>query len=654
MKRIFWLLAAAAVAITACNKPQYIIPIDDDDKQETPDDPDTGYKEKTFVVNLTFHKDVDTNYDGQVGSMPGAEILDFLGLTEEEFYKGFGTVTGSGSGGEADLQRSQENNTIMFGVANTNNTEDLKWIPASSGDCGQWFTKEGTVTYWNNDASWFFIENHNDWGLDSPDESALAEMWNWSVGFRSDHYDGTLTTYKATQVFFLVDDEDVERYAYVEWNLKVEEAQAVSLNVIKTQEITHTHEYLPGYGATSIQEEIDFDAVATAIGISADDATVYAINADGSVYPGAGTNFWFSIAGDVMGHGAGCGIDINKDAGYWTYCNYPDEKLAGQTLKGSIAFVNPANNNAYVVKVTVNLATIDYLIINQTVSYEDGDAMYTLTENNLAAIAAALGVESFTAAEIGTTYAIKGVNADDSLYDGDFTANNGYWYNREGNVTDWAAIEAAGYVGAFIEFDAQTGDFHCGFWEESGETCTVKLALVNGDKKAVLTFNLVVAEPAVFTTEEVGTMEASATQTIAAGYGGQTIVLDYDAICSTLGLTDEDFEAKFKITSTTGSVDYTAELPGGFWFNGDNEICGWSDVNSAYYLNFKYGEALEDASAGKLQIFTGIRNDNSTNQETGEPTHTCPPAGTYAGVVRMANIETMKHITLTVTLTITE
>ena len=77
-------------------------------------------------------------------------------------------------------------------------------------------------------------------------------------------------------------------------------------------------------------------------------------------------------------------------------------------------------------------------------------------------------------------------------------------------------------------------------------------------------------------------------------------------------------------------------------------------MNSAYYLNFKYGEALEDASAGKLQLLTGIRNDNSTNQETGEVTHTCPLAGTYAGVVRMANIETMKHITLTVTLTITE
>jgi hypothetical protein len=203
-------------------------------------------------------------------------------------------------------------------------------------------------------------------------------------------------------------------------------------------------------------------------------------------------------------------------------------------------------------------------------------------------------------------------------------------------------------VGAYIEYRGDY-NFGCGMWEESGEQSTVKFGV--GD--AILTFNLTVDQPKAYETEEVGTMAASATQATAAGYGGQTIVLDYDAVCSTLGLTDEDFEAKFKITSTEGSVNYTAELPGGFWFNADNQICEWGDVNSAYYLNFKYGEALEDASAGKLQVFTGIRNDNATDAD-GNVTHACPAPGEYIAVVRMANIETMKHITLTVHLTITE
>ena len=647
MKRIFWLLAAAAVAITACNKPQYIIPIDDDDKQETPDNPDTGYKEKTWVIDVNEADSFSSDYPIEDVTLPGEEICDFFGLTQEEFYKGMGNFP---EGDPNAMTTTQSNNTIMFGVADKNNTDDLKWVPRTSDNFGHWFAADGKLTIWGSetDLAVFYTQSVCDWGVESPDAETLANQWVYTVGHRPGRSEPG-KTYTATEVFFYTDEDDVEYYAYVQINLHMREVKEVKLNVVNTQEITHTHEYIPSWGATSIQEEIDFDAVAAAIGISADEATVYAINSDGSVYPGAGTNFWFSVAGDVMSYGAGCGIDINKDAGYWTYCNYPDETLAGQTLKGSIAFVNPANNNAYVVNVTVNLATIDYLSIDVLVSYEDGESTYKLTENNLAALAAALGVESVTAEEIGTTYPLKGINADGSVYSGEFTANNGYWYTLEGNVTDWAAIEAGGYVGAYIEYRGDY-NFGCGLWEESGVQSTVKFGV--GD--AVLTFKLTVDEPKAFETEEVGTMEASATQTISAGYGGQIIVLDYDAICSTLGLTDEDFEEKFKITSTTGSVDYTGEQPGGFWFNGNNEICGWGDVNSAYYLNFKYGEALEDASAGKLQLLTGIRNDNSTNQETGEVTHTCPLAGTYAGVVRMANIETMKHITLTVTLTITE
>ncbi len=647
MKRIFWLLAAAAVAITACNKPQYIIPIDDDDKQETPDDPDTGYKEKTWVIDVNEADSFSSDYPIEDVTLPGEEICDFFGLTQEEFYKGMGNFP---EGDPNAMTTTQSNNTIMFGVADKNNTDDLKWVPRTSDNFGHWFAADGKLTIWGSetDLAVFYTQSVCDWGVESPDAETLANQWVYTVGHRPGRSEPG-KTYTATEVFFYTDEDDVEYYAYVQINLHMREVKEVKLNVVNTQEIEHTHEYIPSWGATSIQEEIDFDAVAAAIGISADEATVYAINSDGSVYPGAGTNFWFSVAGDVMSYGAGCGIDINKDAGYWTYCNYPDEKLAGQTLKGSIAFVNPANNNAYVVKVTVNLATIDYLSIDVLVSYEDGESTYKLTENNLAALAAALGVESVTAEEIGTTYPLKGINADGSVYSGEFTANNGYWYTLEGNVTDWAAIEAGGYVGAYIEYRGDY-NFGCGLWEESGVQSTVKFGV--GD--AVLTFKLTVDEPKAFETEEVGTMEASATQTISAGYGGQIIVLDYDAICSTLGLTDEDFEEKFKITSTTGSVDYTGEQPGGFWFNGNNEICGWGDVNSAYYLNFKYGAALEDASASKLQLLTGIRNDNSTNQETGEVTHTCPLAGTYAGVVRMANIETMKHITLTVTLTITE
>ena len=640
MKRIFWLLAAAAITITACNKPQYIIPIDDDD-EETPVD-DQGFKEKTFVVNITLKEGVNNTYDGTVGTMPGNEILEFLDLTKEEFYKGMGTCT-TGS-----MSSSQSDNTVLFGVANQNSSDDLKWIPSTSNNFGHWFGKDGAVITWGDEA-YFFTESLCEWGQSAPDAETYDAMWNYTVGcFPGRTAAGE--TYKATEVFFVTSDDDVELYAYVQWNITIEAPEEVKLNVVGTQEVSFNSPFYGDYTHTPLVPEIDQAALQSAIGISLAEADVYGVNPDGSFSLAPGKNFWFMTDGTIGSWGSGAGICINDDAGTneWAWCMFPDESLGGQSLKGAIAFVNPTTLNAYVVKVTVNVEGIDFLAIDVLVSYEAGETVYTLNENNLAALAAALGVESVTAEEIGTTYPLKGINADGSVYEGDFTANNGYWYTLEGNVTNWAGVEAAGYVGAYIEYRGEY-NFGCGMWEESGEQSTVKFGI--GD--AILTFNLTVDQPKAYETTEVGTMSSEATQSLTAGYGGPTLVLDYDAVCSMLELNDENFAANFKVTATDGTVEYTAEAPGGYWFNAENAICGWGDVNSAYYMNFKYGDALPEGAEGKLILMLGVRNDNSTDED-GNVTHTCPAPGTYAGVVRLANIETLKHITYTLTFTVTE
>ena len=641
MKRIFWLLAAAAITITACNKPQYIIPIDDDEEEEQPGE-DEGFKEKTFVVNITLKEGVNNTYDGTVGTMPGDEILEFLDLTKEEFYKGMGTCT-TGS-----MSSSQSDNTVLFGVANKNCSDDLQWIPSTSNNFGHWFGKDGAVITWGDEA-YFFTESLCEWGQSAPEAETYSDMWKYTVGcFPGRTVAGE--TYKATEVFFVTSDDDVELYAYVEWNITIEAPEEVKLNVVGTQEVSFNSPFYSDFTHTPLVPEIDQAALQGAIGVSLAEADVYGVNPDGSFSFAPGKNFWFMTDGTIGAYGSGAGICINDDAGTneWAWCMFPDETLGGQTLQGAIAFVNPATLNAYVVKVTVNVEGIDYLAIDVLVSYEDGETVYTLNENNLAALAAALGVESVTAEEIGTTYPLKGINADGSVYDGSFTANNGYWYTLEGNVTDWAGVEAAGYVGAYIEYRGEY-NFGCGMWEESGEQSTVKFGI--GD--AILTFNLTVDEPKAYETTEVGTMSGEATLSLTAGYGGPTLVLDYDAVCSMLDLNDENFAANFKVTATDGTVEYTAEAPGGYWFNAENAICGWGDVNSAYYMNFKYGDDLPEGAEGKLILLLGVRNDNSTDED-GNVTHTCPAPGTYAGVVRLANIETLKHITYTLTFTVTE
>ena len=643
MKRIFWLLAAAAITITACNKPQYIIPIDDDEEEE-PQGGEEGFKEKTFVVNITLKEGVNNNYDGTVGTMPGKDILDFLELTQEEFYKGMGTCT-TGS-----MSSSQSDNTVLFGVANKNSSDDLKWIPSTSNNFGHWFGKDGAVITWGDEA-YFFTESLCEWGASAPDADTYADMWNFTVGcFPGRTAAGE--TYKATEVFFVTSDDDVELYAYVQWNITIEAAEEVKLNVVGTQEVTFDTPFnnYGDYPHTPLVPEIDQAALQSAIGVSLAEADVYGVNPDGSFSLAPGKNFWFMTDGTIGSWGAGAGICINDDAGTneWAWCMFPDESLGGQSLKGAVAFVNPTTLNAYVVKVTVNVEGIDFLNIDVLVSYEEGESTYTLTENALAALAAALGVESVAAEEIGTTYPLKGINADGSVYEGGFTANNGYWYTLEGNVTDWAGVEAAGYVGAFIEYRGDY-NFGCGMWEESGEQSTVKFGI--GD--AILTFNLTVDQPKAYETTEVGVMSGEATQSLTAGYGGPTLVLDYDAVCSMLDLNDENFAANFKVTATDGTVEYTGEAPGGYWFNAENAICGWGDVNSAYYMNFKYGDALPEGAEGKLLLMLGVRNDDSTDAD-GNVTHACPAPGTYAGVVRLANIETLKHITYTLTFTVTE
>ena len=420
MKRILWMPAVAAMAVTACQKPQYIIPIDDDEEEENPGDQE-GFKEKTFEVNLTMKEGVNNDYSGVVGTMPGNEILDFLGLTKEEFYKGMGTCsTGS-------MSSAQSNNTILFGVANANSTEDLKWVPSTSNNFGHWLGKDGAVVTWGDDA-YIFTESLCEWGKDAPEAEDFDAMWTFTVGaFPGRTAAGE--TYKATEVFFRTTEEDVELYAYVQWNVTIEKAEEVQLTVVGTQEVSFDSPFYGDFTHTPLVPEIDQAALQGAIGVSLAEADVYGVNPDGSFSLAPGKNFWFMTDGAIGGYGSGAGICINDDGGTndWAWCMYPDESLSGQSLKGAIAFANPTTLNAYVVKVTVNVEAIDFKIIDVLVSYEAGESEYVLNENNLAALAAALGVESVTAEEIGTTYPLKGINADGSVYDGPTTVTGTPW-----------------------------------------------------------------------------------------------------------------------------------------------------------------------------------------------------------------------------------
>ncbi len=608
MKKFFLLFAAAALTLAACNKPQYIIPVDTDDP-EGPEVPDTGIKETKLTVDITLQEGVNNTYDGTVGVMPGAKILEALDMTEAEFYEAMGTYSGSA----IDVQTSQENNTIMFGVANANDTDNLKWIPSTSNNFGHWFAKDGALCGWGDEA-YFFTESLTEWGLDDPDAETLAGMWNFTVGcFPGRTVAGE--TYKATEVFFLTDDEDVEHYVYVQWVIKIEEAEEVKLNVVKTQEITYNSPFYGDYTHTDLVADIDMAAVSAAIGIDYTEADAYGVNPDGSFSLAPGKNWWYKVDGTIAAWGEGAGICINDDAGTnsWAWCMYPDESLGGQTCYGAFAFVNPTTLNAYVVKVIVNVEGIDFLAMDVLVSYENGESEYTLTESNLAALAEALGVESVAAEEIGTTYKLKGINADGSVYEGDFTANNGFWYSSAGNVTNWGSDDFTTYIEYRGNFT-----FGCGLWEESGVSNTVKIGV--GD--AILTFNLTVDEAKSFETEEAGVIEVTATQTVAAGYGGGVAEIAFDDVANLIG------EGDWYLLDKDGGMEYTAN--GGFWFDADGNVAEWA--TASFFI--EPGENFPSLN-------TGIHPEHVTE------------AATFLGVIRIANPDSGKHVTVKVTINVT-
>jgi hypothetical protein len=133
-----------------------------------------------------------------------------------------------------------------------------------------------------------------------------------------------------------------------------------------------------------------------------------------------------------------------------------------------------------------------------------------------------------------------------------------------------------------------------------------------------------VAEPAIYETTEVGTAALSATQTLTDGYGGQLV--DISDILTTLGVSD------ITILDTNGGMEYTAN--GGFWMNADGEAVEYG-AESVFFVEPKYED---DAFKG---LATGIHPANAT-------------AGSYTATFRVADLNTMKHVTCTLTITVTE
>lgn len=601
----FATMALAAMTIVACN--------DDDKKTLTPEGGDEDYKELTVSCSIDLIEGVETNdYGTGTITMPGDEILDFFDMTAKEFYQAMGTFTGTAP------STSQVGNTISFGVCTGNDIDKMNFCPSTTNNFGCWMNAQSAVTTWG-EGGVFYHESNIEWGLEEVDDETLDAMWDFTIGFKPGQNQYKAGDKVKATYFFLKeaeDEDEVDLYCYVEVVFNIVAAQEVNLTVVETAELNYQIDFDAEYIHYAI--DLPVDDILSKIGVNAQSAKAYAVNADGSYSAVMGNNFWFMKDGNAGGWGEGAAVCLNNnEQEYWIYCLFPDETLAGTTVKGAIAFAND-NGQAYIVKVNVAVTGIDYTTINVMASYETGENEYTLTANNIAAISEALGVDSVDLSQV----TIFGVNADGSRYDGSFTANNGFWYLAAGNVSDYATVTADPDMGGYIEYRGDN-TFGCGLWKESGETATFQLGLELGSKACVLTFVITVAEPAIFDTQEIASVNLSATQALADGYAGELV--DISSILTTLGVSD------VTILDVNGGMEYTAN--GGFWFDAEGAIVGWGEAS--FFVEPSYEE---DVLKG---LATGIHPEHAT-------------AGSYSATFRLADLDAMKHVTCTLTITVTE
>ena len=185
----------------------------------------------------------------------------------------------------------------------------------------------------------------------------------------------------------------------------------------------------------------------------------------------------------------------------------PDACKAGETYTVEVGFATTSVKQP--VKITVSikeaLPWATYLEHEDGLTYtvyQEVNTDYTALEIhvNEEAVMQALGLDSLNplldAMQSDTAYdtTMRGVNSDGAYDSYDkYTANvAGYWFNQNGDVCEWKGEK----WGAFIEWDRTSPMiFRLGQAVENnvpGSRYDMKIALIHGDKEAVLTFKLMI------------------------------------------------------------------------------------------------------------------------------------------------------------------
>jgi hypothetical protein len=367
----------------------------------------------------------------------------------------------------------QSGNDITFYAYNYS-TKYEATSASTTNSFGHWFDANGDVVSWGDQAHLF---------LEKQDSTTL----NFTLGLFPDR--PTIGT-----VYHVVEamKYDNKKVAFL-FNVTITDIVIPVTTVVGTQTVEFDAKMDGTYASTAI--DVDAPAITTGIGVEPAAATLYGLNADGSLYMKgftANNGCWFNATGDVCKWGDdGCAIFAEYDAANKkvNVGQFPDGTVVGQKYTARLGFVHNLLQYNVVLTMTVleptevgyPVTTLEATInLALTVPAAGADQWIdNLLDLDSAAIQTAIGCGPSAAKIYGINFTTDSLYVQLPLQ----TANNGNWFNAAGNVCKWGDDG----ISMYVEHRAADKKIGIGQYPTAcvaGQTYHGGLAFVNNDKRA--------------------------------------------------------------------------------------------------------------------------------------------------------------------------
>lgn len=408
-------------------------------------------------------------YDGAYVEIETDKIAELFGITTTQLAEGINNMRAEWDQYEGAPE------IIGFCIEGSTHADEMTAYNTNS--CwGHWWDENGDVTSWGDDAR-VFAEYDPEGGY-----------------FHVGQMPGLLKD--GDEIEFIECLKYNEKRVAVVITAKPYEKGEVVAEVVNTQEVSV--EVTPNNGNYT-QTAVDFDlARALAdIGVSSlSDADWLAPKAEGGYQQelNADYGFWYGLDGYAGAWG--------DNASVWvSYGLFEDNQLGVATMPGTMAagdqvtvdFGFLSNNKIEIIRVHVTVVPAEEIVggivntINLEISMSQNDAYtaFPLTFD-INQVYSDLGISSISEAKVVTVL-------EDGTVDDAYSANNGFWYAKDGNKGSWGDDASI-----FIEYGAlEENQWAVGQMPGNmavGDEVTVKIGFMANDKIVLFVVHAVIAE----------------------------------------------------------------------------------------------------------------------------------------------------------------